>query len=125
MTVALKFIDDLALARKMPLTLTNVALDVSKVIEKQRPFHAPQYPFSRGGGKRRVEHGGSPSQVVAGKLRRTRKTTKCDIEKFTMKLAITASSFDSHTGKSRTSTATTSAAVLANHPAMPDARKVK
>jgi hypothetical protein len=42
------------LARKMPLTLTNVALDVSKVIEKQRPFHAPQYPFSRGGGKRRV-----------------------------------------------------------------------
>src|SRR6516162_1469703 len=64
-------------------------------------------------------------QVVAGRLRRTRNTTKCDIEKFTMKLAMTASSFASHTGKSRTSTATRSAAVLANHPMMPDATKVK
>jgi len=64
-------------------------------------------------------------QVVAGRLRRTRNTTKCDIEKFTMKLAMTANSFASHTGKSRTSTPTTSAAVLASHPAMPDATKVK
>jgi hypothetical protein len=39
--VALKFIDDLALTRKMPLTLTNVALGVREVIEKVRPLHAP------------------------------------------------------------------------------------
>ena len=62
---------------------------------------------------------------IAGRLGRTRNTTKCDNEKFTMKLAMTASSFASHTGKSRTSTATTSVAVLASHPAMLDATKVK
>jgi hypothetical protein len=67
----------------------------------------------------------APGQVVAGRLRRTRNTRKFDIEKFTMKLAMTASSFASHTGKSRSWTATTSAAVLASHPAMPDATKVK
>jgi hypothetical protein len=42
-----------------------------------------------------------------------------------MKLAMTASSFASHTGKSSTSAATRSVVVLASHPAMPDATKVK
>jgi hypothetical protein len=74
----------------------------------------------QGGGKRRLI-----DQALAGKLRRTRNTTKCDNEKFTMKLAMIAASFASHTGKSRTSAATRSAAVLASHPAMPAATKVK
>jgi hypothetical protein len=38
--MALKFSDDLALTRKMPLAVADMALDVSEVIEKQRPLHA-------------------------------------------------------------------------------------
>jgi hypothetical protein len=37
----LKFIDDLALTQKMPLAVTDVALNVSEVIEKHGPPHAP------------------------------------------------------------------------------------
>src|SRR5262249_22683002 len=39
--LALKFIDDLALTQQVPLSLTNVTLDVGEVIEKHRPLHAP------------------------------------------------------------------------------------
>jgi hypothetical protein len=39
-TVALKFIDDLALTRKMPLTIANMAFNVSEVIEQHRSLHA-------------------------------------------------------------------------------------
>jgi hypothetical protein len=38
--MALKFIDDRALTRKMPLAIANMAFDVSEVIEKDRPLHA-------------------------------------------------------------------------------------
>jgi|AmaraimetFIIA100_FD_contig_41_23172710_length_239_multi_5_in_0_out_0_1 hypothetical protein len=37
--MALKFIDDRALTRKMPLTIANMALDVSEVIKKDRALH--------------------------------------------------------------------------------------
>ena len=40
-TVALKFIDNLALTQKMPLAVADVALDMSEIIEEVRPFHAP------------------------------------------------------------------------------------
>ena len=37
----LKFIDDVALTQKMPLAVTDMALDMSEIIEKQSPVHAP------------------------------------------------------------------------------------
>ena len=50
--MALKFIDDPALNQKMPLAVTDVALDLSEVTEKHRPLHALPYPLGRGSGKR-------------------------------------------------------------------------
>jgi hypothetical protein len=41
MAVALKFVNDFALTQKMPLAVADMTLDVSEVIEKQRPLHAP------------------------------------------------------------------------------------
>jgi hypothetical protein len=38
--MALKFIDDRALTRKMSLAIANMPFDVSEVIEKDRPLHA-------------------------------------------------------------------------------------
>jgi len=40
MTMALKLVDDLALTKNMPISLTNVALDLGEVVDKQRPLHA-------------------------------------------------------------------------------------
>ena len=40
-TVALKFIDDLALVQKMSFAVADMVLDVGEVIEKHRPLHAP------------------------------------------------------------------------------------
>ena len=40
-TVALKFIDNLALTQEMPLAVADMALDFGEVIEKQRPVHVP------------------------------------------------------------------------------------
>src|SRR5271155_1584476 len=61
----------------------------------------------------------------AAGVARTRNTTKCEIEKFTTKLARTAKAFASHTGNNRTSAATRSVAVLATHPATPEETNVK
>ncbi len=58
-------------------------------------------------------------------LARARNTTKCDSEKFTMKLARMATSLASHTGSNRISAATRSVAVLASQPAMPETTKAK
>jgi hypothetical protein len=38
--MALKFIDDRALTRKMPLAVADMALDVGEVIKKDRALHA-------------------------------------------------------------------------------------
>src|SRR5215469_12300327 len=100
------------------MSVTPFARDHSR----SRPKPARFLFFDRPG---RREAAFGHDQVVAGRLRRTRNTTKCDNEKFTMKLAMIATSFASHTGKSRTSTATRSAAVLASHATMPAATKVK
>src|SRR5580704_5281408 len=56
---------------------------------------------------------------------RLRNTTKCDSEKLTTKLAKMAPALAIHTGSSRICAATTSAAVLAIKPAMPDTAKVR
>jgi len=49
MIVALKFIDDLALTQKMPLVLTNVALDVGEVIEKRMTLKEFKYKIFENG----------------------------------------------------------------------------
>jgi hypothetical protein len=41
MTVALKFIHDLALAQQMPLAVADMAPDVREMIEKHRLLHWP------------------------------------------------------------------------------------
>jgi hypothetical protein len=49
-TVALKFIDDLALAQKMPFAVADMALDMGEVIEQHCPFHETSgfsKPFAR------------------------------------------------------------------------------
>src|SRR5580704_9301357 len=56
---------------------------------------------------------------------RTRNTTKCESAKFTTKLANMATSLASHTGNSSASAATSSVAVLAIQPTMPEATKAK
>jgi hypothetical protein len=38
--VTFKLVNDLALTQKMPLAIADMALDVSEVVEKQRPLHA-------------------------------------------------------------------------------------
>jgi hypothetical protein len=38
-TVALKFIHDLALTENMPLAFCNMALDFGEVIKEHRPIH--------------------------------------------------------------------------------------
>jgi hypothetical protein len=38
-TVTLKFIDDLALTRKVSLAVADMALDVGEVTEKRSPVH--------------------------------------------------------------------------------------
>jgi len=40
-TVALKFIDDLALTQKVPLAVADMALDLREVVEKHRSLHCP------------------------------------------------------------------------------------
>jgi hypothetical protein len=39
--VTLKLVNNLALTQKMSLAVTDMALDVSEVIEKHCPLHAP------------------------------------------------------------------------------------
>jgi len=56
---------------------------------------------------------------------RRRKTTKCDSEKLTRKLARIATALASQTGKSRISAANKSVAVLTSNPATPEATNVR
>ena len=48
-TVVLKFGDDFALTRKMPLAVNNVALGASEVIDKRRSVHSPMMIHLAGG----------------------------------------------------------------------------
>jgi hypothetical protein len=50
MTVTFELGNDFALTQKMFLAVADMALDVGEVSDKDRPLHAPLYPFCRGHG---------------------------------------------------------------------------
>jgi hypothetical protein len=57
MTVTFELGNDFALTQKMFLAVADMALDVGEVSDKDRPLHAPLYPFCRGHGS-----GGRPNE---------------------------------------------------------------